>query len=132
MLKLKGLDHVGLRVTDLDRSIEFYQRLGMKLLRSRGPDAAGERFAVIQAGDQELNLVARPGATPSADKEALGMNHFCILVDYETIEAVVDGLKAAGIEIASGPSPRRDGAAVLVRDPDGVAVELQIKGRPAR
>ena len=54
MLRLKALDHVGLKVTDMDRTLDFYQRLGLTLLRTSGPNADGLRSAVLQVGSQEL------------------------------------------------------------------------------
>jgi catechol 2,3-dioxygenase-like lactoylglutathione lyase family enzyme len=47
MLRPAALDHVGLKVTDLDRTLHFYQRLGLTLLRTPGPHADGLRSAVI-------------------------------------------------------------------------------------
>ena len=44
MLQLKALDHVGLKVRDLEKSLHFYQQLGLKVLRTKGPDAAGVRM----------------------------------------------------------------------------------------
>ena len=56
MLRLTALDHVGLKVTDMDRTLHFYQRLGLTLLRTSGPSADGLRSAVIRVGSQELNI----------------------------------------------------------------------------
>jgi catechol 2,3-dioxygenase-like lactoylglutathione lyase family enzyme len=41
MLRLTALDHVGLTVTDMDRSLAFYQALGFTVLRTSGPNAEG-------------------------------------------------------------------------------------------
>ena len=35
MIQLKALDHVGLKVTDMDKTLDFYQRLGLTLLRTQ-------------------------------------------------------------------------------------------------
>ena len=56
MLRPTAIDHVGLKVTDMDRTLDFYQRLGLTLLRTSGPNADGVRTAVIQVGSQELNV----------------------------------------------------------------------------
>jgi len=40
MLRPKDLDHVGLKVTDMDKTLHFYhQMLGLELLRTSGPNA---------------------------------------------------------------------------------------------
>jgi glyoxylase I family protein len=127
VLRLTGLDHVGLKVADLDRTLHFYQRLGLTLLRTRGPDADGVRTAVIQVGDQELNVFSGPGFVSSGQDNPVGMDHFCLIVDAASIDDVISVLRQVGIDVARGPVKRRDGVAVFVQDPDGVRVELQLK-----
>jgi catechol 2,3-dioxygenase-like lactoylglutathione lyase family enzyme len=127
MLQLKALDHVGLKVRDLDKSLHFYQQLGLKVLRTKGPDSAGVRIAVLQVGNQELNVACHPDYTPQGKDNAVGVDHFCFEVEAASMDEVTAALKRAGIEIAGGPTARRDGAAVFLVDPDGVRVELQLK-----
>jgi catechol 2,3-dioxygenase-like lactoylglutathione lyase family enzyme len=127
VLRLTGLDHVGLKVADMDRTLHFYQRLGLTLLRTRGPDADGVRTAVIQVGDQELNVFSGPGFVSSGQDNPVGMDHFCLIVDAASIDDVISVLRQVGIDVARGPVKRRDGVAVFVQDPDGVRVELQLK-----
>jgi len=127
VLRLIGLDHVGLKVADMDRTLHFYQRLGLTLLRTRGPDADGVRSAVIQVGDQELNVFSGPGFVSSGQDNPVGMDHFCLIVGAASVDDVMSDLRQAGIDVARGPVKRRDGVAVFVQDPDGVRVELQLK-----
>jgi len=123
MMRVIGLDHVGLKARELEKTLDFYARLGLTVLRG----ADGVRSAVIQAGNQELNVFAHPdyGAEPTAHER--GVDHFCLLVSADSIQDVITALRRAGIEVARGPVERRDGTAVFVHDPDGVRVELQIK-----
>lgn len=130
MLQLKALDHVGLKVRDLDKTLRFYQQLGLQVLRAKGPDAAGVRMAVLQVGNQELNVACHPDFTPQGKDNAVGVDHFCFEVEAASMDEVIADLKRGGIEIAGGPTARRDGAAVFLVDPDGVRVELQLK-KPA-
>jgi catechol 2,3-dioxygenase-like lactoylglutathione lyase family enzyme len=127
MMRVMGLDHVGLKARELEKTLDFYARLGLTVLRTSGPGADGVRSAVIQAGNQELNVFAHPdyGAEPTA--QGRGVDHFCLLVSADSIQDVIEALRRAGIEVARGPVERRDGTAVFVHDPDGVRVELQIK-----
>jgi len=131
MLRLMGLDHVGLTVRDMDRTLNFYQRLGLTVLRTSGPNADGERSAVIQVGSQELNVFSNPGLVSSDHQNPSGMDHFCLLVDAASMDDVVADLERSAIEVARGPVKRRDGMALFVTDPDGVRVELQIKTQSA-
>jgi catechol 2,3-dioxygenase-like lactoylglutathione lyase family enzyme len=127
MLRPKALDHVGLKVTDMDKTLHFYQRLGLTLLRTSGPNADGLRSAVIQVGSQELNVFSHPELVSSGKENAAGMDHFCLLVDAASVDDVIADLRQAGIDIVRGPVERRDGTALFVHDPDGVRVELQLK-----
>ena len=127
MIRLKALDHVGLKVTDMDKTLDFYQRLGLTLLRTSGPNADGLRSAVIQVGSQELNVFSHPEFVSSGKENPVGIDHFCLTVDAASVDDVIAALRQAGIEIVRGPVKRRDGTALFVHDPDGVRVELQLK-----
>jgi lactoylglutathione lyase len=121
-LRLKMLDHVGIRVTDLDRSLRFYvEGLGLELTRRR------EGAAVVRVGDQEINMFCAPELAAAEAKQPHRIDHFCLTVDYANANDLIAALGESGIEIARGPIERRDGVAVFVSDPDGVRVELQIK-----
>ena len=71
MLRPKALDHVGLKATDLDKSLHFYQTLGLELLRTSGPSANGGRSAVLKVGDQEIHVFYHSDFV-SADKGDAG------------------------------------------------------------
>ena len=127
MLKITQLDHVGLTVSDLDRSLDFYRRLGLEVLRTSGPDAKGVRSAVVKVAGQELNIFARPDAAPIDTRDnAAGMHHFCLRLEAASAEELVADVRRAGLEIVRGPIKRRDGTSLFLADPDGVRVELQI------
>jgi glyoxylase I family protein len=127
MLRLKAIDHVGLKVSDMDRTLQFYQRLGLTLLRTAGPNADGLRSAVIQVGSQEINVFSHSAVVPPSKENHAGMDHFCFLVDATSVDDVIAELQQAGIDIVKGPETRRDGTALFVHDPDGIRVELQLK-----
>jgi catechol 2,3-dioxygenase-like lactoylglutathione lyase family enzyme len=128
MLKPKALDHVGLKVTDMDKSLRFYcDGLGLELLRrsNKGPGIAS---AVLRVGGQEMNLFSNPGFTvgPSADDPS-GLDHFCLEIDSASIDELQASLAQAGIAVAKPPVKRSDGVSLFVSDPDGCRVELIVK-----
>jgi catechol 2,3-dioxygenase-like lactoylglutathione lyase family enzyme len=127
MLRLKAVDHVGLKVSDMDATLRFYQRLGLTVLRTSGPNAEGRRGAVIQAGNQEINIFSHPGYVPSGTENRVGIDHFCFEVEAASIDDVVADLQRAGIDTGKGAEQRRDGTSVYIHDPDGVRVELLLK-----
>jgi catechol 2,3-dioxygenase-like lactoylglutathione lyase family enzyme len=126
MLRPKGLNHVALTVSDMDRSLRFYQDLGLELLRTSGPDAEGVRSAVIRVGDQEINVFQQPGLVSMERDNATGMHHFCLDMDADSMGTLMAELGQAGVSVVRGPVARRDGSSVFVRDPDGVRVELRL------
>ena len=124
----KALDHVGLKVSDMDRSLRFYcDGLGLELLR-RSDKGPGVASAVIRIGAQEMNLFSDPAfGAPQAYGNPTGMDHFCVEVDNASVDELVSALARAGIAVARGPIKRRDGVSLFVSDPDGVRVELIVK-----
>ena len=127
MLRPKALDHVALKVADLDKTLHFYQVLGLELLRTSGPNADGVRSAVIKVGGQELNVFAHPGFIAIDTEHAVGMEHFCLNMEATSIDDLMADLRHAGVEIFRGPVEFRDGTSVFVSDPDGVHVELRLE-----
>ena len=132
--QLRKLDHVVLRVRDLERSLRFYRDvLGCQL------DKVQERIGLYQvrAGDSLIDLVPLDGplgrlggAGPGT--EGRNLDHFAIQVTPFDEDAIRAHLAAHKIEITD--SGRRygaegDGPSIYIRDPDGNIVEL--KGPPA-
>ena len=132
MLRPKALDHVGLKVTDMDKTVHFYsQVLGLELLRTSGLNADGGRSAVLKVGGQEINVFSRPAFAPVANDNTVGVDHFCLNMDAASIDDVMADLRKAGVDNFRGPVERRDGTSVFVYDPDGVHVELRVAKGPS-
>jgi catechol 2,3-dioxygenase-like lactoylglutathione lyase family enzyme len=113
MLKPKALDHVGIIVTDMDRSLRFYiDGLGLELLRRRG--AGRDGFAALKIGHFEFNVFCNPALASEGMPQRV--DHLCLAMDYATIDDLIAALHAAEIDIASGPVKRSDGNALFVRD----------------
>jgi catechol 2,3-dioxygenase-like lactoylglutathione lyase family enzyme len=127
MIRPKALDHLALKVTDMDKTLHFYhQVLGMELLRTAGPNAEGGRSAVVQAGGQKIDLFYRPDFV-SADKDKpVGMDHLCLIMEGTSVADLVTYLQRAEVEIFWGPVERHSSTSVYVYDPDGMHVELRI------
>ena len=126
MLRPKALHHVALSVADMDKTLKFYQALGLTLLRTSGPGADGVRSAVLRIGSQELNVFHTPGFVAGDDADGTGMHHYCLDMDAGSMDELIAELGHAGLRVVRGPVQRRDGTSVFVHDPDGVRVELRI------
>jgi lactoylglutathione lyase len=113
----------GLRVTDVEASIAFYETLGHRVL---GTIAIGGGARLVALGDPDraevvLELVHRPDGGPT-DPNAL--DHLAVQVD--DVEATVRRLASAGLD--PGPVERPGGAdgprTAWLTDPDGYRIEL--------
>ena len=119
MTTIRSLDHLVLTVRDLDATIAFYERLGM-----RHEEFAPGRHA-LRFGPQKLNLhVVGHELDPHATQPTPGSADLCFLVDR---------LDPAELDIELGPVDRQGAAgplrSVYVRDPDGNLVELSTEAR---
>ena len=117
------IGHVHLKVSDLDRSIDFYQRvLGLKLMQRYGPSAA-----FLSAGGYHhhlgLNTWDSKGAGP-APRGYPGLFHTAFLFpDRKTLGEAMARAIEAGVEI-SGAADHGVSEAVYFDDPDGNGVEI--------
>jgi len=126
------VDHVSLRVSDLDHALEFYHDLLGLPIRDRDRFENDEvPYVAVAAGGRHLHLV------PSDDPLDVGGEHVCLLVRSSTTDSEADlrdllnGLRAAGVEVEADEPRKRYGAygrdwAAYVRDPDGRRVELKV------
>jgi catechol 2,3-dioxygenase-like lactoylglutathione lyase family enzyme len=128
MIRPKTLDHLALKVTDMDKALHFYhQVLGLELVRTSGPNAEGGRMAVVQAGDKKIDLFSRPDFVASDKDKPVGMDHLCLLMDVPAVADLIAYLQQENVEIFWGPVERHSSTSVYVYDPDGVHVELRVE-----
>ena len=135
-IEIRAIDHVVLRVADLDRSLAFYCGvLGCR--EERRIDALGLVQLRAGAGLIDLVDVAAPlGATggPPPGTQGRNLDHFALqLADFDEV-ALRTHLAAAGVE--AGDVGQRYGAqgmgpSLYIRDPDGNVVELKGPGAGA-
>jgi catechol 2,3-dioxygenase-like lactoylglutathione lyase family enzyme len=106
-----GLDHVVLRVPDLEKSAAFYRRFfGMESARDRAPErlwftAARTRLGIEKAAAGEMPHIERFGIRVAAFDR----------------KAVVRKLGAIGVDVLPSSGER----SLSFRDADGIAVELR-------
>jgi len=133
MITPRDIDHLVLRVADLEAMLAFYTGvLGCSV--ERRDDAIG--LVQLRAGRSLIDLVPvgsrlgrAGGAAPG--REGRNLDHFCLRVDPFDEAAIRRDLAAAGV--AAGPTERRFGAegagpSIYLADPEGNTVEL--KGPP--
>jgi catechol 2,3-dioxygenase-like lactoylglutathione lyase family enzyme len=121
-MSIRSLDHLVLTVADLEATVAFYERIGM---RSEVFD--GGRVA-LRFGSQKINLhMAGAEIEPHARLATPGSADLCLIVDAP-LEQMETELRDAGIAIELGPVPRTGATgpirSLYVRDPDGNLIEL--------
>ena len=115
------IGRVRLQVSDIDRSLSYYQKvLGLDLKeRSDGFAALGAKGD----GDAFLELKERPGARPVPRRGLLGLYHFAVLLpDRASLGRFIAHLSEIG-EYA-GMSDHLVSEAVYLSDPDGLGIEV--------
>lgn len=128
-----ALDHVVLRVADLERARAFYCGvLGCAFEKWQ------ERFGLLQlrAGSSLIDLIAydgplgRMGGAP-AGAEGRNVDHFCLRIEPFEEKALRAHLEAHGVktgEVVERYGAEGTGPSIYLTDPDGNVVEL--KGPP--
>ena len=129
---VKGIDHWVIVAADLERTLDFYARLGFSIAWEARPNRPGRGMPTIRINDaQKINVhgpdwPARPGYL-GARRPSTGGADFCL--EWEgSVEQVLDLLARNHIAIEAGPGPRTCArglsTSVYIRDPDGNLIEL--------
>jgi len=135
MFRLIGLDHLVLRVVDVQRMLHFYvQALGCSVERRQ--DAIG--LIQLRAGRALIDLVPVDGELGRAGgaapgKQGRNLDHFCLRI--EPFDAAAIGAQLQRHGYIAGPVEQRYGAegegpSIYLSDPEGNRVEL--KGPPCK
>jgi lactoylglutathione lyase len=121
---VSSLVHTCYRVLDLERSITFYEKLGMEELR-RVPirDEATNVFMGLPGDGARLELTHNHDRTEPYE---IGTGYGHIALSVEDLDATLERLADVGIEPEKPPYTVSDGGSRLcfVRDPDGYRIEL--------
>ena len=117
--------HTMVRVTDLERSLDFYcDKLGLQELRRY--DIEKGRFTLVflaAPGDKDAQVELNYNWDPEDYDEGRNFGHLAYAVDniYEVCQHLMD----TGVTINRPP---RDGHMAFVRSPDNISIELLQKG----
>ena len=133
-MPIAGFDHVALPTSDAERFIEFYKRIGFKIIDEEEWRRGEARTFAIQIGESKINV--HPPELKGVNRGATttpGCGDLCFVWDG-TMEEVLQVLTQAELKIVAGPGPRRGGrgggqtmaASVYVRDPDGNLLEFMV------
>jgi len=130
---IKSIDHWVLTAGDVDRTLEFYKKLGFEIAYEEVPGRTGSRPTIRIGETQKINVHPPTSASNptqgTADHPSIGGADFCVVWEG-TVQEIQDLLSVNGITPVMGPGPRMcaRGAAnsTYVRDPDGNLVEFTV------
>ena len=120
-MRVTGLDHIVLNVSDVEKSLAWYvDVLGLE------PDRVDEwrqKRALFPSVRVNEHTVIDLFAT---ERSGVNTDHFCLVIEPTDLQALVD---SGRFDVVEGPVPRwgarGNGTSIYVRDPDGNTVELR-------
>ncbi|MEV5975578.1 VOC family protein [Streptomyces sp. NPDC052114] len=119
--------HIGLNVTDLERSLAFYRDVIGYGVIGEGKEE-GRRFAFLGEGGRPVLTLWQQADAGYAPGRA-GLHHLALEVDtIEQVRQYENALREYGVEFAyDGVVPHGEGAAsggIFFHDPDGTRLEI--------
>jgi len=122
-MKVTSIDHVVLTVTNIEKTVRFYESvLGMVA------ETFGEGRVALKFGNQKINLHQQGQEfEPKANKPISGSEDLCFITETK-LEIAMEHVKNKGVEILEGPVVRTGAIASILsfylRDPDGNLIEV--------
>lgn len=121
---MSELIHTCYRITDIDRSVDFYEKLGFEeLRRMQIRDEATNVFMGMPGDGARLELTFNHDRTEPYE---IGTGYGHIAITTEELDATLEQLAGLGIEPEKPPYTVREGGSRIcfVRDPDDYRIEL--------
>lgn len=126
-VEVVGVDHVYLTVSDMVRSLAFYDTV-LGLLDFRALDAPIGGDPHRHYFNRVMQISIRPARGGTHDPYAPGLHHLCLQVaDKAAVDRIARLLRDAGIEISDPalyPQYADDYYAIFFDDPDGIRHEI--------
>ncbi len=126
MLEISNFDHVGIRISNREKSVTFYELLGFKMIADGGYDA-GHPLVMLHPSGININLLgpatAKPGENILMDEKPKypGITHLALkMKDAEATEAFASENNIA----ITGRREFRGTKTIFIRDPDRNVLEL--------
>ena len=130
MFQIRDIDHIVLRVSDLERMIEFYCTVLGCSVQWRRPELG---LVHLRAGSAMVDLVPVDGKLGKAGgaapgKEGRNMDHVCLRVDPFDVDQIVahlESYRARVGEIRPRFGAQGEGVSIYVYDPEDNLIELK-------
>ena len=113
----KKIDHIGLNVANLEKSIAFYQEMfGFSVIEKWDKP----KQAFIGAEDVVLGLME----VADYNYHIYTMAHLAFSCEKAEFSNVIAKIQALQLEIVTAPKEQRGGETILFRDPSGNILEI--------
>jgi lactoylglutathione lyase len=121
--------HTMVRVTDLDKSLDFYTNvLGMQLLRKNDYPEGRFTLAFVSFGPESEQAALELTHNWDTNEYDLGNAYGHIAIEVDDVYKACDAIKARGGDVVreAGPMKNSNSGTILafVKDPDGYMIEL--------
>ena len=115
--------HTRMRVNDLERTLEFYQRVfGLEVTRRHeSPRGSKLAFLAVPNSDEEIEITYFPGSGPVKVQEDL----MHLAFEVEGMKAFQRHLDQIGVPLSDGPTQSSSGSIFAFVDaPEGYEIEV--------
>lgn len=115
--------HTRMRVNDLERTLEFYQRVfGLEVTRRHeSPRGSKLAFLAVPNSDEEIEITYFPGSGPVKVQEDL----MHLAFEVESMKAFQKHLDQLGVPLSDGPTQSSSGSIFAFVDaPEGYEIEV--------
>ncbi|HEY1350129.1 MAG TPA: VOC family protein [Ktedonobacteraceae bacterium] len=107
-------DGISLPVSDIERSVAFYQQFGFQI------QVRHDHFALLRLGEGTIGLLKMDlSKWPSAPRGAIHIE-----LSTENLDALFEQLQVQGVHFASPPVDRPWERQMFTNDPDGYRLEI--------
>lgn len=115
--------HTRMRVDDLEKTLEFYQRVfGLEVTRRHeSPRGSKLAFLSVPNSDEEIEITFFPDSGPVKVQEDL----MHLAFEVESMEEFQKHLNSIGVELSDGPTKSSSGSTFAFVDaPEGYEIEV--------
>ena len=118
-LKATSIDHVNMKVKNLEQSLEFYKNLfGFEIKQEENPNKLDAPSKIIGNDSIKLCMYEVPQMSPEG-----GIAHFGF--NITNFNEIIEKCKELGVEVLyDGPIEWEQSKSVYIKDPSGYEIEL--------
>ena len=120
---VKKFLHTRMRVNDLDKTLDFYQKVfGLEVTRRHeSPRGSKLAFLAVPNSEEEIEITYFPGSGPVKVQEDL----MHLAFEVESMSAFQKHLKEIGVPLSDGPTKSSSGSVFAFVDaPEGYEIEV--------